>query len=631
MSSQQQFVGPSSAMYYQFLPLVALFGGLVAVMMHRGRKDRIQQQQLQTPLLSLCGQKLPTAPVAAASTSNEDDAESNEDSSNSENTTSASTTPTVTTKKKKKLTSQQLRVRKRKEWMRKLDVEGNMFWYRGYVNDVGSDESSSKATSPSSSSSSSSSAVSVAESQYPGYVVQFTSPASSPDTATVDNATANEKPSESESPTIITNAFVSMNLVAAAEANAAVFPTGSSTVQDATSERKKEVVEFAAKDFPTKYAHFVVSTSALIVPAEVEHIKLSVHREYMLEQSVSHVSCIDEKNMRSFMRIKFLDENGVDAGGVHREWFLLVNELLLDPVLGLFQRRNHAEQTYYFNPNSAHDIGEDHLTYYFSSGRLVGRALLEGGVWGFHLALPLIKIILGIPVSFTDLESLDPALYRSLAWILENDGAETLGLDFSVTEQRGDDKITIDLIPNGRNIPVTDANKAQFVERKFQYVIFESVSSQMYMFLKGLYDVIPQDLLMIFDAEEFDYLLCGTQELNVDDWEANTVASVNLQGTSVLKWFWEVVRDLPNEYRRRLLQFATGSSRVPLSGFAGLTSYDGRLSPFNLKGVSYYSTQYISSHACFNRLDLPLYRTKKELETVLRATLETELYGFTIA
>jgi hypothetical protein len=343
------------------------------------------------------------------------------------------------------------------------------------------------------------------------------------------------------------------------------------------------------------------------------------------------MGCIDEKDIHVYIRINFLEESGVDVGGVYREWFMLMNEQLLNPTLGLFQCTNKAEQSYYLNPNSAHSIGDDHLTYYFAAGRLIGRALLEGGVWSFHLALPLIKIILGIPVTFSDLEHFDPELYKNLLWLRENEGVEHLGLDFSVTEKRGDEIVTIDLIPNGHNIAVTDANKREYLERKFHYMVFESVSSQLYIFLKGLYEVIPQELLMLYDAEEFDYLLCGTQEIDVEDWEAHTVSPTDTKWNRTLGWFWEVVAEMPNEYRRRLLQFATGSSRVPLAGFAGLTSYDGRLCPFTLKGVPCSTSRYISSHSCFNRLDVPTYSSKKELKKILYATLDTDLYGFTTA
>uniref|UniRef100_K3X447 HECT-type E3 ubiquitin transferase n=1 Tax=Globisporangium ultimum (strain ATCC 200006 / CBS 805.95 / DAOM BR144) TaxID=431595 RepID=K3X447_GLOUD len=515
----------------------------------------------------------------------------------------------------RKLNAQQIRVRKRKEWVRKVDVDGNLFWYRS-SNGIHGTETNVSTTSPSSA-------------EVPGVVLQFSS------SILKERAEGNAPPKEedndgetTESGLIQMDDAVIMTLVTSVEATPARLPIGSA---EYSRERMNEIITMSALDFPSKYAHFVVSTAALLVPPEDEFLKLSVHRDYMLEESVDHVGCIKEKNIHSYMRINFMDESGVDAGGIHREWFMLVNELLVNPTLQLFTCCNNSDQSYYLNPAAKYDLGADNLTYYYATGRLIGRALLEGCTWGFHLALPLLKTILGIPVTFSDLEYLDPEAYRSMVWLMENNGVDDLGLDFSVMESRGGELVQVELIPNGSNITVTDANKHTYLKRKFEYLLFESVSDQLFMLLKGIYEVIPQELLLLFDAEELDYLLCGTQEIDVDDWKANTVCSTNLKWTSVLEWFWEVVAEMPNEYRRRLLQFATGSSRVPLSGFAGLTSYDGRLCPFTLKSTSSCRMKYISSHACFNRLDIPTYRSKKELKTFLYATLETELTGFTTA
>ncbi len=46
--------------------------------------------------------------------------------------------------------------------------------------------------------------------------------------------------------------------------------------------------------------------------------------------------------------------------------------------------------------------------------------------------------------------------------------------------------------------------------------------------------------------------------------------------TPVVKWFWQIVESYSEEMRARLLQFVTGSSRVPLQGFKAL---QGKLYP----------------------------------------------------
>lgn len=195
-----------------------------------------------------------------------------------------------------------------------------------------------------------------------------------------------------------------------------------------------ETLQLAAQDFPIKYAHFVSTTASLIAPRSNEFVTISVSRDGVLHDSMRYLSSISRQYVRSAMRIRFLDKRGIDAGGLQREWFALLSEQLASPDQGVLLCVNKNEQTFYLNPTSQHDIGDDHLVYYYGTGRLIGRALLEEQVCGFHLALLLLRIILGVPVTFLDLEYFDPEVYASLVWIRDNDGVDDLGLTFSMTE-----------------------------------------------------------------------------------------------------------------------------------------------------------------------------------------------------
>ncbi|KAJ0405991.1 hypothetical protein ATCC90586_000807 [Pythium insidiosum] len=265
-------------------------------------------------------------------------------------------------------------------------------------------------------------------------------------------------------------------------------------------------------------------------------------------------------------------------------------------------------QTYHINPNSRVDCGEDHITYFFTAGRIVGRALLEGVPWGFHFTLPLLKILLGFPVGLDDIELIDPVMYRNLVWLVRNADVESLALDFSVTIQ--------------------DTHSAR---RRARFLLVESVSEQLHAFLTGFYDIVPMELLYLFDPEEFDFLLSGSDVIDAADWERHTKHSSNLKDSRVRRWFWEIVRGWSNESRGRLLQFATGCSRVPVVGFQGLTSHDGQICPFTLKGIPYDQSPHIRSHACFNRLDVPLFQTREALLRQLLVIIEADVDGFTVA
>ncbi len=142
---------------------------------------------------------------------------------------------------------------------------------------------------------------------------------------------------------------------------------------------------------------------------------------------------------------------------------------------------------------------------------------------------------------------------------------------------------------------------------------------------------MPYELLMPFDHKEFELLVCGYSHIDVADWEASTSVSLGLRTSKCIKWFWDVLKhELTDQDRAKLLRFATGSSRVPLQGFKGLTSYDGNLCPFSLKAVSYTRGVFPTAHSCFNRIDLPVYPTRELLKEALLALVNLEMTEFTL-
>ncbi|KAF0715945.1 Aste57867_3101 [Aphanomyces stellatus] len=147
--------------------------------------------------------------------------------------------------------------------------------------------------------------------------------------------------------------------------------------------------------------------------------------------------------------------------------------------------------------------------------------------------------------------------------------------------------------------------------------------------VQGLYDVLPQELLMPFDYKELELVLCGFADIDVDDWKRSTNVTEDLK--VVAEWFWDIVFGLTSAERAKLLQFTTGSSRVPLQGFKGMTSYDGKLCPFTLYGIPYTKGAFPKVHSCFNRIDLPIYPTAKLLREGVLVLLQTEFAEFTIA
>jgi hypothetical protein len=80
------------------------------------------------------------------------------------------------------------------------------------------------------------------------------------------------------------------------------------------------------------------------------------------------------------------------------------------------------------------------------------------------------------------------------------------------------------------------------------------------------------------------------------------------------------VRSWPPERKSRLLQFATGTSRIPVNGFKDLQGSDGpRRFTIEKSGDP---SQLPKSHTCFNRIDLPPYKDYASLEHKLTLAVE---------
>ena len=98
----------------------------------------------------------------------------------------------------------------------------------------------------------------------------------------------------------------------------------------------------------------------------------------------------------------------------------------------------------------------------------------------------------------------------------------------------------------------------------------------------------------------------------------------------VCQWFWQMVRAWSPERRAQLLQWTTGHARVPVQGFSHLMGRDGVLRKFTLTSLELSQAVYPRAHTCFNRIDVPLYRTKEELVSGFEFVLELGDQTFTM-
>lgn len=328
-------------------------------------------------------------------------------------------------------------------------------------------------------------------------------------------------------------------------------------------------------------------------------LQLSVRRDQVFLDSFKslYFKTADELKYGK-LNVRFHGEEGVDAGGVTREWFQVLARGMFNPNYALFIPVAADRTT--FHPNRLSGVNSEHLMFFKFIGRIIGKALYEGRVLDCHFSRAVYKCILGRTVSIKDMETLDLDYYKSLLWMLENDITDIITETFAIETDAFGEKQVIDLIPDGRNIPVTQENKEEYIQRVVEYRLVESVREQLDNFLKGFHEIIPPDLISIFNEQELELLISGLPDIDVDEWKNNTEYHNYSASSSQIQWFWRAVRSFDKEERAKLLQFVTGTSKVPLNGFKELEGMNG-VSKFNIHRDYGNKDRLPSAHTCFNR------------------------------
>nr|XP_055048530.1 NEDD4-like E3 ubiquitin-protein ligase WWP2 isoform X2 [Misgurnus anguillicaudatus] len=376
------------------------------------------------------------------------------------------------------------------------------------------------------------------------------------------------------------------------------------------------------RSFRWKYHQFRFLCHSNALPS---HVKISVSRQTLFEDSFQQIMNMKPYDLRRRLYIIMRGEEGLDYGGIARQWFFLLSHEVLNPMYCLFEYA--GKNNYCLQINPASSINPDHLTYFRFIGRFIAMALYHGKFIDTGFTLPFYKRMLNKKPTLKDLESIDPEFYNSIMWVKEND-LEECGVElYFAQDMEILGKVTTHQLKNdGENELVTQDNKEEYIGLLTDWRFTRGVEEQTKAFLDGFNEVVPLEWLRYFDEKELELMLCGMQEIDLSDWQKNTIYRHYTKNSKQIHWFWQVVKEMDNEKRIRLLQFVTGTCRLPVGGFAELIGSNGP-QKFCIDKVG-KETWLPRSHTCFNRLDLPPYKNLEQLrEKLLFAIEETEGFG----
>ncbi|KAI0755393.1 HECT-domain-containing protein [Daedaleopsis nitida] len=346
-------------------------------------------------------------------------------------------------------------------------------------------------------------------------------------------------------------------------------------------------------------------------------MRVTIRREHVAQDGFDRLA---EGDLKAPIAITFIDqfgneEAGIDGGGVFKEFLTSLCKEVFDTDRGLWlaNKKNelypapHSYATEF--PTAAHS-----LAWYRFIGRILGKALYEGILIDVAFAGFFLAKWLGKQSWLDDLASLDPELYQGLIFLKHYTGdPEELSLNFTVAEEEFGVTKTIDLIPNGSNIPVTRENRLQYIYLVAHYRLTQQIKKQSNAFFEGLSEIIDPKWLRMFNQQELQILLGGVNApIDLDDLRRHTqYGGLYEDQHPTIQLFWQVANTLSQDERRKLLRFVTSCSRPPLLGFKELNPN------FAIRDATDDETRLPTASTCVNLLKLPRYSSA----TVLREKL----------
>ncbi|XP_061744496.1 ubiquitin-protein ligase E3A [Nerophis ophidion] len=352
------------------------------------------------------------------------------------------------------------------------------------------------------------------------------------------------------------------------------------------------------------------------------YLKLKVRRDHIMDDALIRLEMISMENpsdLKKQLFVEFEGEQGVDEGGLSKEFFQLVLEEIFNPDIGMFTHDDDT-QLFWFNSSSLENEAQ-----YTLVGIVLGLAIYNNCILDVHFPMVVYRKLMGKKGTYLDLSDSHPVLYRSFRELLDYGGnvQEDMALTFQIshTDLFGS-PVLYDLKEEGDHIPVSKENRHEFVQLYADYILNKSVETQFRAFKKGFLMVTSESpMKYLFRPEEVEMLICGSRKLDFQALEKTTDYDGGYDKDSrVIKDFWETIHSFEEEQKKMFLQFTTGTHRAPVGGL-------GKLKMIIAKNGS-DTDRLPTSHTCFNALLLPEYSSKEKLrERLLKAITYAKGFG----
>ena len=354
---------------------------------------------------------------------------------------------------------------------------------------------------------------------------------------------------------------------------------------------------------------------------------VTINRDKLIESSIEELSKV---NLYREIKVKFKGEEEGDAGGIMREWLTSLFKEFQKPENKLFTKADTTD--FSLKVYNDGNFNKNKLKIFDFIGKIFVLALLDELTINSCFNIYIYKIILDEPVDIEDLVFIDTEIYHSIKKLQNLEDFSNLELYFAENEKDENGNIkNVNLILDGANIPVTKDNVKYYFQKKIEYIMNKD-RPYINHIKKSIFSYIPESLIKIFTANELELILNGQPFIDVSDWIENTIYEGYEPTDQIIINFWNIVKELSQDKLSRLLQFSTGSTRVPVGGFKSLMSNRGNFSPFSICKMEYEKGKknYIKARTCFNRINLPNFPDEETLLEGINFVIDNEILGFGI-
>ncbi|KAH0488169.1 MAG: uncharacterized protein KVP18_001249 [Porospora cf. gigantea A] len=308
------------------------------------------------------------------------------------------------------------------------------------------------------------------------------------------------------------------------------------------------------------------------------YYEIAVRRQHLLHDALTKL-LVSSDALRKELRVRFIGEEGVDQGGVRKEFLQLLVQELFHASYGMYKRYNN-DRFYYFTAEFAgqHENG---IRMYQLCGVVIGLALYNHTILDVHFPLAVYRKLLGHRCGLLDLAEYMPEVAKSIHNVRNASAAELdmMGLTFAVSVVRDIAlKDTVD-----KETLVTAANRDEYCDLLIDWYLHKSVEELFAAFKSGFEAIVMTDAYRLLNLHPIELrdLICGVdQEIDVHALRqsAKFQDGYTADSTTVLD-FWQVLAELDQKQLRKFLWFLTGSDRIPVGGTSKIVITLGRAGP----------------------------------------------------